>query len=942
ALPSGYTLVSATPSKGTWSSPNWTIGSLANGANATLTVIATVKATGVYANTATITGIETDPTPANNTATSTPVPVASADLRVVKTVDNATPSVGSNVTFTITASNNGPSDATGVSVADALPSGYTLVSATPSKGTWSSPNWTIGNLANGANATLTVIATVKATGSYANTATITGTEPDPTPGNNTSTSTPGSVASADLAVTKTVSNSTPSVGTNVTFTITASNNGPSDATGVSIADALPSGYTLVSAIPNKGSWSAPNWTIGSLANGANATLTVIATVKATGSYANTATITGTEPDPTPANNTATSTPVPVASTDLRVVKTVDNATPSVGTNVTFTITASNNGPSDATGVSIADALPSGYTLVSATPSKGTWSSPNWTIGSLANGANATLTVIATVKATGVYANTATITGTEPDPTPGNNTSTSTPGSVASADLAVTKTVSNSAPSVGTNVTFTITASNNGPSDATGVSIADALPSGYTLVSATPSKGTWSSPNWTIGSLANGANATLTVIATVKATGSYANTATITGTEPDPTPANNTATSTPVPVASTDLRVVKTVDNATPSVGTNVTFTITASNNGPSDATGVSVADALPSGYTLVSANPNKGTWSSPNWTIGSLANGANATLTVIATVKATGSYANTATITGTEPDPTPANNTATSTPVPVASTDLRVVKTVDNATPSVGTNVTFTITASNNGPSDATGVSIADALPSGYTLVSATPSKGTWSSPNWTIGSLANGANATLTVVATVKATGSYANTATITGTEPDPTSGNNTSTSTPSVIDAIVDTFPTQKPSTTVPTTVGNVTTNDTLNGVPVTADNTDVTPITEGPLSIDDKGILTLAPNTPSGSYPITYTICEVNPATGLAVTPGNCDSVTDTVVVLNPIDAVVDTFPTQKPGTTLPTTVGNVTTNDTLNGVPVTADNTDVTPVTNGPLSIDDKGV
>ena len=162
----------------------------------------------------------------------------------------------------------------------------------------------------------------------------------------------------------------------------------------------------------------------------------------------------------------------------------------------------------------------------------------------------------------------------------------------------------------------------------------------------------------------------------------------------------------------------------------------------------------------------------------------------------------------------------------------------------------------------------------------------------------------------------------------------------------AIVDVYPTQTPSTTAPTIVGNVTTNDTLNNVLVTAANTDVTPVTAGPLSIDAAGVLTLQPNTPSGTYPITYTICEVNPVTGLAVNPTNCSSVTNMVIVLNPIDAkddgtAVAPFVTvQSPSSA--TIVGNVTLNDTLNGVLVTAANTDVTPVTAGPLSIDAVGV
>src|SRR4051812_40815365 len=49
---------------------------------------------------------------------------------------------------------------------------------------------------------------------------------------------------ADLAVTKTVSNSTPVVGTDITYTIRAINNGPDNAE-VLVSDTFPAGETVV-------------------------------------------------------------------------------------------------------------------------------------------------------------------------------------------------------------------------------------------------------------------------------------------------------------------------------------------------------------------------------------------------------------------------------------------------------------------------------------------------------------------------------------------------------------------------------------------------------------------------------------------------------------------------------------------------------------------------
>lgn len=786
-LPAGYVYVSDT-SGGAYNAATgaWTIGTLAGGASTSLDVTATVQPSGSYANTATVSGAELDPVPGNNTDTSTPAPVSVTDLSVAKSVSNGTPTVGSNVTFTILVTNNGPSNATGVSVSDLLPSGYSYVSDNAA-GSYDPATgiWVIGPMASGMHTTLDVVATVLASGSYGNTATVSGNESDPAPGNNSDTATVAAVASTDLAITKSVNNALPLTGDTIVFTLTASNNGPSDATGVIVSDPLPNGFVYVSDNSGGGYNAATGvWTIGSLANGTSATLAITVTVAAGGQYLNTAVISGAEIDPNPINNAASVAPGPLPRADLYVTKTVNNPTANVGTNVIFTLTVGNHGLSTGTGVTVTDLLPSGYTYVSDT-SGGAYNAATgvWTVGSLLAATTAAIDITATVNPIGNYTNGATVTGNEPDFDFTNNSSIATVGPVPQADVEVVKTVSSNTPNVGSNVIFTVAVKNNGPSGATGVSVADLLPAGYTYVSDS-GPGTYNPGTglWTIGTLASGGTATMKVVATVNPAGPYLNTATVSAAEADPVLANNTSSIGTAPVAQSDLAVTKTASSNTPNVGTTVTFTLLAANNGPSDATGVSVTDTLPSGYTYVS-DTGGGAYNAGTglWSIGNLASGTTATLDIAAQVNAGGTYLNSASITGTEPDPDLANNTSTASPAPVAQANLVMAKSVNIASPAVGTNVAFTLTVTNSGPSDATGVLVNDLLPSGYTYVSDT-SGGAYSTATalWTVGNLVNGASRSITIVATVNPTGNYTNTATAAATEADPNPGNNAASATP------------------------------------------------------------------------------------------------------------------------------------------------------------------
>ena len=85
--------------------------------------------------------------------------------------------------------------------------------------------------------------------SIANTVNV--TAPDSTVVSATDTDT--LVDQADLAVTKVASSAAPLVGTNVTFTLSVTNNGPAPALAVVVNDLLPAGYTFVSSAPSVGS-----------------------------------------------------------------------------------------------------------------------------------------------------------------------------------------------------------------------------------------------------------------------------------------------------------------------------------------------------------------------------------------------------------------------------------------------------------------------------------------------------------------------------------------------------------------------------------------------------------------------------------------------------------------------------------------------------------------
>ena len=238
------------------------------------------------------------------------------------------------------------------------------------------------------------------------------------------------LSSADLSITKSDSPDPVTAGATLTYTLTVTNNGPSDATGVIVTDPLPAGITLVSATASPGSCGgAVSCNLGTLASGASATITIVVTVDAAmpcGTVlTNTASVVSNTLDPNAGNNTTSADTVVACPADLSIAKTAAPDPVTAGNELAYTLTVTNNGPAGATGVIVTDTLPAGVTLVSATPSQGTCGGAvTCALGNLASGSSVTITIIATVDpalAGGVITNTASVTGTETDPDPANNT-----------------------------------------------------------------------------------------------------------------------------------------------------------------------------------------------------------------------------------------------------------------------------------------------------------------------------------------------------------------------------------------------------------------------------------------------------------------------------------------------------------------------------------------
>ena len=489
------------------------------------------------------------------------------------------------------------------------------------------------------------------------------------------------------------------------YSVTITNSGDSTATDVTLTDDLPAGLTFVSSDPaaSGSDGSTVTWSLGDIPPSESMTVTMMLSAASVGKQINTATAVSTEG--ITGQDTQLTSIIPGS---LQLAKVAPAETIS-GDDLTYEITVTNDGAGALTSVVLTDILPAGLTYVSSSPeaSVGADGTVSWLIDALDSEGSQTVSVVATTGEPGEVVNTTTAESFE-----GASATAQATTLVTQSDLAITKTPDNDSPILGQAIVFTIAVTNNGNAIASNVVVADALPAAFQQVTSTPegSFGEDGSLQWTIASIEPGATETITVTTTATEGGTHVNT--VTATDRDVT----VSAEATVNVLQPSVSLTKTGGAALYVEGER-SYTITATNTGTANLTGVTITDNIPAEMSYVSSDSNgQEVDGVVTWSIGDLETGQSVAVTVTLRGDSVGEVINTANVTSAEG--ATADAVANVSILAASAAHVSIIDSVDPM--GVGEEGSYTVNIRNQGENSAlTNVRLTVTIPSQFTIVSA-------------------------------------------------------------------------------------------------------------------------------------------------------------------------------------------------------------------------------
>ncbi|MEC5304941.1 cell surface protein [Bacillus thuringiensis] len=711
--------------------------------------------------------------------------INSPNIQATKSVNKSVAAIGDILTYTVTIPNTGLLPANNAIFIDSLPNGTSFIPGTvtvdniPQTNANPAGGISLGTINNGASRTVTFQATVVSLPSQnpiSNTANIT-FQYTPIAGGTTfnglatSNSAGTQINLADINGTKSVNKLFTDIGETLTYSIALANIGNIAATNVIYTDPIPSGTTFipgsvtVNGVTQAGANPANGISIGSIA--ANSTTTISFQV-----------FVPSIPQTNPILNSGTTTyqyiPVPnqpaVSGTDttnivstqvnnatVTMAKAVDKNFADIGDTLTYTVSFTGTGNTNANNVIFTDIIPTGTTFVlnsltiDGTTQVGANPATGVNIGSIPSGTIKNVVfqvVVNTIPASNVVSNGSsasyqyTVNPSQP-PVTKNISSNLVSTQINNANLTLTKSTNKQFATIGETISYTILITNSGNAAANNVQLTDPLPNGTILTLGTVTLNGFlqnvdSLVALPIGTIPGGATFTLSFQVTVinitaqnpiinNAFASYIYTV-----NPSLPPTSKTANSNSVTstIRLANLHVNKSVDKTFAEVGDVLTYTFALTNDGNVAANNILLSDSIANGTAFVPNSVIVNSVTQPGVTPASINIGninANTTITasfqvVITSIPNPNPISNSASISYNfivDPNTSPVSKNTTSTTTFTQVNDANVIsaKTVDRAFATVGDILTYTVTLTNAGSVSADSPTFVDTNPDGTTFI---------------------------------------------------------------------------------------------------------------------------------------------------------------------------------------------------------------------------------